>query len=66
MKIEVRLTNFLLDLTTYDPRTDEAYFRLAEHFEALQVKYEQVAGCPWRFVSPDRPEPDWPKDVARE
>ena len=51
---------------TFDPRTDAAYFELAEHFVAMQVKYEQAAARPWRVVSPDRPEPDWPKDVARE
>ena len=48
------------------PRTDAAYFRLAEHFECAQAKYEQAATRPWRVVSPDRPEPDWPKDVPHE
>jgi len=50
---------------SYDQRTDAAYDQLADHYDALRVKYEQAAARPWWFVGPDLPEPDWPKDVSR-
>jgi hypothetical protein len=51
---------------TYDQRTDTAYFQLAEHYDALRVKYEQAAAHPWWFIGPDLPEPVWPRDVPRQ
>jgi hypothetical protein len=49
----------------HDVRTGTAYNQLVEHYDKLRVKYEQAAARPWWIVSPDHPEPDWPKDVPR-
>jgi hypothetical protein len=50
---------------SYDQRTDTAYDRLYDHYDALRVKYEQAAAHPWWFVGLDPPEPVWPRDVPR-
>src|SRR3954467_15843502 len=47
----------------YDPGTTAAHYQLVEHYDALRVKYEPAAACPWWFVEPDLPEPAWPKRV---
>jgi hypothetical protein len=49
----------------YDPRTTAAYYQLVEHYDALRLKYERAAARPWWFVSPDPPEPLWPKGVRK-
>jgi hypothetical protein len=41
----------------YDPRTTTAHSELAEHYWALQEKYDQAAARPWLPVEPDPPEP---------
>lgn len=49
----------------HNPRTTASYYQLVEHYEALQVKYEQAAARPWSFLMPDPPEPVWPQGVPR-
>jgi hypothetical protein len=49
----------------HDPRTTAAYYVLAEHYSAMQKKYEQATTRPWLFVGTDLPEPDWPEGVPR-
>jgi hypothetical protein len=53
------------NLFVWDPRTSPAYEELADHYDALRVKYEQAAAHPWRFVTPELPEPAWPKGVPK-
>jgi hypothetical protein len=53
------------NLFVWDPRTSPAHEELADHYDALRVKYEQAAAHPWRLVTPDLPEPAWPEGVPK-
>src|SRR5262249_15908564 len=53
------------NLFVWDPRTSPAYQELSDYYDALRVKYERATARPWYFVTPDLPEPAWPKGVPK-
>jgi hypothetical protein len=53
------------NLFVWDPRTSPAYQELGDYYDTLRVKYEQAAARPWHLVTPDLPEPAWPKGVPK-
>ena len=53
------------NLFVWDRRTSPAHEALADHYDALRVKYERAAAHPWRPVTPDPPEPAWPEGVPK-
>ena len=46
-------------------RMGDEHFRLMDYYDELKAKYNRAAARPWLTVKPDRPPPDWPKDVPR-
>jgi hypothetical protein len=53
------------NLFVWDPRTSPAYQELGDHYDSLRAKHEQAAARPWHLVTPDLPEPSWPKGVPK-
>jgi hypothetical protein len=57
--------------TTFGPspmevRMQEAYFKLADHYTVLELKYKRAADHPWLPVGPDPPPPAWPSGVVTD
>ncbi len=50
-------------LTEGELRTGEEHFRLVDYYDKMKTKYERAAARPWLSVEPDRPPPEWPKDI---